>query len=338
MSFNSFNSEFLKPLLHKINLESKQTILLGDFNVNLLDTETCTDSSTFLDTLGSNLIVPQILIPTRITSRSKTLIDNIFSSINEYGTKSGNLCYAISDHLPQFCLFESPDSYKSRKSVVHRHLWSKFDQENFVLDFLDIEWKSVFEGCGFNTDLSCDTFITKTNNLLDQHLPTSKLTKRQIKTKTKPWITAGILKAISKRDFYLRKFIKAKDPITKSNFHVTFKSYRNMIVTLCRRSKSNYFTSYFNQYSANMHKVWSGVRNLISTKNKSSSPTSISIGDSVSSDPTTVANHFNDYFTSIAESIRETIPPTNRDFSNFLYHPNPQTLFLNPTTPEEVIK
>ena len=60
MSFNSFNSEFLKPLLHKINLESKQTILLGDFNVNLLDTETCLDTFTFLDTLGSNLIVPQI--------------------------------------------------------------------------------------------------------------------------------------------------------------------------------------------------------------------------------------------------------------------------------------
>ena len=201
-----------------------------------MDIETNSDSSTFLDTLGSNLIVLQILIPTRITSRSKTLIDNIFSSINEYETKSGNLCFAISDHLPQFCLFECPYSPNSRKNTVYKQDWSKFDQENFTLDFLAIDWKSVFEECDFNPDFSCDIFISKINSLIDQHLPTRNLTKRQIKTRSKPWITAGILKAISKRDFYHRKFIKAKDPTTKSKFHDSFKSYRNMIVNLCRQS------------------------------------------------------------------------------------------------------
>ena len=95
MSFNSFNAEFLKPLLHKINRESKQTILLGDFNVDLLNSEVKSEPSLFLDTLGSNLIVPQILLPTRITGQSKTLIDNIFSSISEHGVKSGNFCYSL---------------------------------------------------------------------------------------------------------------------------------------------------------------------------------------------------------------------------------------------------
>ena len=61
----------------------------------------------FLDILGSNLILPQILLPTRVTENFKTLTDNIFSSPTDPGTISGNLCHSISDHLPQFCLFPS---------------------------------------------------------------------------------------------------------------------------------------------------------------------------------------------------------------------------------------
>ena len=167
MLFNSFNSDFLHPLLHKIKHESKQTILLGDFNVNLLNSEVNSDSSSFLDTLGSNLIVPQILIPTRITMQSKTLIDNIFSTISEYGVKSGNLCYSISDHLPQFCLFETPNSQKTVKNHVFIRNWSKFDQQNFVLDYLNIEWNTVFERCDFDPFCSFDTFYFKLKTLLD---------------------------------------------------------------------------------------------------------------------------------------------------------------------------
>ena len=149
--------------------------------------------------------------------------------------------------MPQFCIFESPtpNSNIGRDDVFVRD-WSNFDQENFILDYFNIDWNVVFESCGFDPDGSFELFNSKFTQLIDQHLPKVKLTKRQIKSKTKPWITHGIRKSISKRDFYLRKFIKAKDPILKSNFHDSFKSYRNAIVTLCRRSKSNHFTTYFN--------------------------------------------------------------------------------------------
>ena len=47
MSLKSFNSDFLKPFLHKVGLENKELILLVDFNVNLLNTDD--NSSHFLD-------------------------------------------------------------------------------------------------------------------------------------------------------------------------------------------------------------------------------------------------------------------------------------------------
>ena len=78
MSVDEFNDIYLTPLLKKITFEKKNIFLTGDFNINLLNTETDEPTSSFLNNLASNLFIPHIILPTRITTRSKTLIDNIF--------------------------------------------------------------------------------------------------------------------------------------------------------------------------------------------------------------------------------------------------------------------
>ena len=340
MSISLFNSEFLKPLLHKISSEKKQILLLGDFNIDLLKCDDRPEIASFMDILGSHLILPQILLPTRVTEHSKTLIDNILSSPTDSGTISGNLCYAISDHLPQFCLFPKLEFSEAREDGPYfRQDWSKFNRDEFILDYLEINWNTLFERFGFDPDLCFNVFNDKIKVLIDRHVPTVKLTKRQVKAKLKPWITPGILKSISKRDTYHRKFIKAKNPETKARFYASFKLYRNLIVTLCRQSKSNHYSRYFDKHSKNTRKVWSGVHDLIASKSKSANHhISISIGDTVTSNPETVSNCFNDFFTTIADSIRAQIPPEHNHYSRFLKNRNPNSMFLSPTTPEEIIK
>ena len=77
-------------------------------------------------------------------------------------------------------------------------------------------------------------------------------------------------------------------------------------------------------------------KGAISTKANSECSISISTGDSVTSDPETVANGFNDFFTTIADSIREKMPPSFNHFSSFLKNPNINSLVLTPTSPEEI--
>ena len=97
MNINEFNDDYLKELLDKLPQENKTIFLLGDFNINLLNYDVHPPTNEFLDSLLSHYFLPHILQPSRVTTNSKTLIDNIFPNIiSGYSTAS------ISDHLPQF--------------------------------------------------------------------------------------------------------------------------------------------------------------------------------------------------------------------------------------------
>ena len=77
MPITEFISDFLEPLT-KISLEKKEVILLGDYNINLLNCESDNNTCDFLELMLSFSLMPRIMNPTRITPRSQTLIDNIF--------------------------------------------------------------------------------------------------------------------------------------------------------------------------------------------------------------------------------------------------------------------
>ena len=49
-----------------------------------------------------------------------------------------------------------------------------------------------------------------------------------------------------------------------------------------------------------------------------------------------IAEHFNDYFTSISKELQKHIPPTKRNFSDYLKDPIAESLFLTATTVEEI--
>ena len=337
MSVTTFNNEFFAPFLQSVSRENKSILLLGDFNINLLKYDYNQEVSNFLDLLGSYLILPQVILPTRITENSRTLIDNIFSTITE-NSISGNLLYAISDHLSQFLCFSFPENisngYHNPKTFLN---WSKFNQEHFVRDFRALNWSEILGLDHQNIDISLDSFISKTSTLVEQHLPTANLTKKQ--SRKKPWITSGIVKSMSKRDFFYRKFLQSKTEASRTFYQNLFKRHRNHIVRICRCSKANYFVNYFHKNSRDIRKIWQGVKGIISLKASSSTkPISLEINGTVTSDPLLVANSFNSYFSSVADKIRSKIPESDKHFSSFLKQPNLNSIFLSPATSEEVCK
>ena len=140
-----------------------------------------------LDSLASNSFIPYILHPTRITSHSKTLIDNIFSNYISHEIISGNITATISDHLPQFSFVPNILSNPStQKSNYYERDWSKFKQENFILDYFDKDWADLLQYDQQNVNLSTDIFLNNMESILDTHAPFKKVNKYKLSLKQNP--------------------------------------------------------------------------------------------------------------------------------------------------------
>ena len=133
----------------------------------------------FSGSLAANSFITLLLQPIRITSHSNILIDNIFSNIINPYIISGNLTTAtISDHLPQFAIIPNMfGNTKINKSNIYDRDCSKFDRENFILDYFSINWEDLLRTDELNVDNSTQTYLEKINILLDTYAPLKRIDK-----------------------------------------------------------------------------------------------------------------------------------------------------------------
>ena len=113
LAIQEFMDTFLQPLLDNLSYENKNVILMGDFNIDLLHYESHNQTREFLDKIYFGSLTPHITIPTRITSRSRTLIDNIFTNTVDELSISSNLMCPLSDHLAQFLIYLKQNAKKN---------------------------------------------------------------------------------------------------------------------------------------------------------------------------------------------------------------------------------
>ena len=126
----------------------------------------------FLDSLASNSFIPLILQPTRITSHSNILIDNIFSSVIDPDIISGNLTATISDHLPQFAIIPNMfGNISGNKSNIYETDWSKLDRKNFFLYDFSVDWEDLLKIDELNVENLTKIYLDKINMLLDTYAP-----------------------------------------------------------------------------------------------------------------------------------------------------------------------
>ena len=239
MCIDNFNDDYLQPLLAKLSSQNKQVILAGDFNINLLNYESNTQTTNFLNDITSNLFVPHITVPTRITSHSQTLIDNIFSNFTEFTSFiSGNLTTSISDHLPQFLLLPNiKDHSIPRSHNLHKRNMKLFNENDFLSDINNIDWDAEIELNKNDANLSINNFYSTISVILDKYAPLKKLSKNDLKQKVKPWITSALQTSIKKGTNYLKnsydvKMLRGKLLYMKitniiESFEYIFLYYRN---------------------------------------------------------------------------------------------------------------
>ena len=199
------------------------------------------------------------------------------------------------------------------------------------------------EKCGVvfrykNCDDSFTALFKTIERLLDEMAPVRKLGKKEVDLLTRPWITTGILKSISDRDRTHKQFLKEKDNEKKSQLFQSYKIKRNMIKTLIRQSRRDYYIHLFDENRSDTKKTWEGIRNIVNISKKSRVvPAELNYKNITKTGKQGMSQLFNEFFVGIGNSVEEKIPKGNKHFSEFLGPSSSNTIFIKPIDDDEVL-
>ena len=157
-----------------------------------------------------------------------------------------------------------------------------------------------------------------------------------LKFKTKPWITPALQKSIFNQNNLLKKFVTAKDPQVKERYHKEYKDYRNMLSTILKQSKTNYYNHYFETNWDSIKNTSKGIKSILNIKSISADNLkSLTVDGTTISNPIAISNIFNNYFSSIANNTKHNISFSHKHFSDFLKNRSNISFFVSPTDKKE---
>ena len=196
--------------------------------------------------------VPLTRKPTRIAESTATLIDNIFTNKCFSDIKSGIVISDITDHFPIYALlpnFMSRNSQYNRNSGIR--ILSDQNLNKLREGLKSTDWSSVYNQT--NPDLSYEKFLDILTTTYNLTIPLQKPSRKNYKkTPRQPWITKSLLKCINRKNKLFYKF--RKDPNTSRKSRYTH--YRNILTSVLRLAKENYYSMQFNKYKFDSKITW----------------------------------------------------------------------------------
>ncbi len=332
---DSFNSD-LSRCLNIISSENKHCYVSGDFNLDILKYDTESKINNFLTNFYDHNMFPLIDRPTRISTHSATILDNIFTNVFDKKIKSGVCVSDITDHYPIFQITNSISvKYNFHKSVRSRS-FSQSNIRSFVNQVQLTNWDSILSETSANVayNVFLDKFTSLYNHCFPLKVRTVNVNSNRIPQK--PWITNAILSSIRRKNILYRKY---RSSPTDSNKR-SLVNYRNTLTSVIRTAKKKYYCNLLDDQKHNLKQTWKILNDLLGRNRKQDLPDCFDIDGKSTSDYKTIADGFNNFFTNIGPNLADKIPTTDVPFDNFLDNiASPlHSFFLTPTDPDEVIK
>lgn len=260
--------------------DPKETILLGDFNLNWLDPNTTTERNLFND-LNLTQIIKD---PTRITNKTETLIDCIFVTHPNRVIQSGVLPDCFSDHCVVFCFWKIFTPHFPPKHIRIRNM-KLFNSDLYINDLQKVNWYRL--NLIPDVDLAWEFFYAELLQVIDKHAPWRTI---RVKGYHLPWISGDLIRLFKKRDRAFAKFKHTK----QINDWEEYKQLRNMCTTQTRNAKANYYRDSLANDLHNPKQFWKRMNSLIG-KTKCTS-NSILINNEITHDPGVISNAFSLHF------------------------------------------
>ena len=328
-NINQFNESII-PILNKLRKEKKICYLTGDFNLDLFKSDSHTGTTDFLNVMHTHAYVPLITRPTRVTDKSATLIDNIYTNNvqNMSSSFQGLLVTEITDHYPIFhCNINIKE--KANDLYIWKRTLNTLNTQNFLNLLSNADWSEVFSTT--NAQEAFTKFHNKLKLLYDEAFP-----KRRIKIRyncKKPWLTEEIKQAIKWKN---KLYIKSKKIPSAFN-EITYKDHRNKLNKQMNKAEKDYYNELINLNKNDIKRTWTIIKEIINKNKKRNVQTNFKMSDNTTtSDKLLIAETFNEFFINVGPNLAKSLKNINRVPEHYLKEPLLNTIFLAPVTDEEL--
>ena len=210
---------------------------------------------------SSNSFHSLIDFSTRVTAKSQTIIDHVYSNLYRYKTIPGIIKSSVTDHYPLFVTLNHTKLNVEQPTFYTRSL-KKFNFENFNNDLkfsLDKQLSDLPKLDQNNFDQVFSSFMEVINTTINRHAPLRKLTRRQKRLNKKQWITNGILISIKKKQKLYRTHFLSSNPFNR----IINKKYSNMLTRIKAASKKLCFQDATHNSKNSPQKTWEVLNELL---------------------------------------------------------------------------
>jgi len=274
-----------------INCMNKELYILGDLNMNFQSGKDTFKNSRWNSFVISNGLKQLVMEPTRITKKSSTIIDHLYTNRPDCISNVFVSSYSVSDHFPVCFTRQMHTKIPKNKHISKDYRQFKhFKEHAFQKDLLMSNLNMIDTVSDPNT---CLNYLLNTiSSTLNIHAP---IKTKRIKSDILPgWFSDEIKHAIKMRD-WLKKHNKI-DEYKKQRNHVTF---------LIRKYKQQFYNNSVRENVSTKH-IWKTINSLAHPNPPLTLPLTLDVNNTTIDSIPEILDTFNTHFTNISDLITKT--------------------------------
>lgn len=270
-TITDFIDEF-NPHIEKLESGTVQNIILGDFNIDLLQLQHREKFEEYFDKFISSGYIPKITLPTRFSEKKCNLIDQIYCNFDNPTQKcdSAILVSNLTDHLPCILAYEISEKIPKHPKYITITDKSEENKKKYIDGLVqDLENLAIDETPSNNPNIAYNKIdeILRSNH--QKYFPQKSIRFNKYRHKINPWIEKDTLQSIKTRDKLYVQLKKTK--IGTDDFYTKKRNLSTLNAIIkknIRENKKSYYEREFAKYSGDCKKTWSTISTVLNRKTK----------------------------------------------------------------------
>ena len=297
----------LESIMEIAHLTNLPTIITGDFNINLAETNHI--GSKYIELLQKYQLLQIIDKPTRVTTRKKSILDHTIINSKIGPTKADTICFSIADHLPILTLWDQ----KKEKNTKENTLIRKVNYKKLTDTIKDFEIDSI-------ESMNCNEAFDKLHENVTKKVEECKYNMPKKQRKKNEWISQECIKLGREVNRLKKKFLRINTIFNEFLYKRTKREYQKMI----RREKDKYYKTKLENCRGDSHRTWVIINELLNRKtNKAVNKNDIIIDNGKEyKTEKEISTFMNNYYKNIAFEIEQNIKKSGKNYEYYLKQSN----------------